>query len=100
MPIITTVSGAKATATALKGLKSGPLEQVPLQDYFPEVSFGLACMQQRVTGWSETPGGLSMCAFSLHVRGVFVVSHGQPALRSDRLSIVQAAERSNVEFKL
>ena len=38
VPIITTVSGAKATATALKGLKSGPLEQVPLQDYFPQAA--------------------------------------------------------------
>ena len=38
MPIITTVSGAKATTTALKGLKLGPLEQVPLQDYFPEAA--------------------------------------------------------------
>ena len=38
VPIITTVAGAKATTTALKGLKSGPLEQVPLQDYFPKAA--------------------------------------------------------------
>lgn len=34
VPIITTIAGAKATSQALRGLKSGVLEQVPLQDYF------------------------------------------------------------------
>lgn len=37
VPIITTLAGARATAQALQGLKSGPLEQKPLQDFFPEV---------------------------------------------------------------
>ena len=37
VPIITTVAGARATTAALKGLKSEKMEQVPLQDYFPEV---------------------------------------------------------------
>ena len=31
IPIITTVAGARATTEALKGLKSGPLTQTPLQ---------------------------------------------------------------------
>ena len=34
VPIITTVAGAKATTSALAGMKKGPLHQVPLQDYF------------------------------------------------------------------
>lgn len=38
VPIITTVAGAKATTSALTGMKKGPLHQVPLQDYFPEAA--------------------------------------------------------------
>ena len=38
VPIITTIAGARATAQALKGIKAGPLHQVPLQDYFPEAA--------------------------------------------------------------
>eukprot|EP00891_Asterochloris_glomerata_P005508 jgi/Astpho2/5508/fgenesh1_pm.00079_%23_1_t len=38
VPIITTVAGARATTAALKGLKSEKMEQVPLQDYFPEAA--------------------------------------------------------------
>ena len=38
VPIITTVAGAKATTSALAGMKKGPLHQVPLQDYFPEAA--------------------------------------------------------------
>jgi carbamoyl-phosphate synthase large subunit len=34
VPLITTVAGAKATVQALRGMKQGGLEQVPLQDYF------------------------------------------------------------------
>jgi carbamoyl-phosphate synthase large subunit len=34
VPLITTVAGAKATVQALRGMKEGGLEQVPLQDYF------------------------------------------------------------------
>lgn len=33
VPVITTVAGAKATVQALGGMKDGPLEQVPIQDY-------------------------------------------------------------------
>lgn len=36
VPIVTTIAGAKATALALKALRAGPLQQVPLQDYFPD----------------------------------------------------------------
>ncbi|KAK9909404.1 hypothetical protein WJX75_001745 [Coccomyxa subellipsoidea] len=35
VPIITTLAGARATVQALEGMASGPLEQVPIQDYFP-----------------------------------------------------------------
>ncbi|CAL8467948.1 g7486 [Coccomyxa elongata] len=35
VPIITTLAGARATVQALEGIASGPLEQVPIQDYFP-----------------------------------------------------------------
>lgn len=38
IPIITTVAGARATAAALKGMASGKLVQVPLQDYFPKAA--------------------------------------------------------------
>ena len=38
IPVITTLAGAKATTQALAGMKSGPLLQVPLQDYFPEAA--------------------------------------------------------------
>lgn len=34
VPLITTVAGAKATVQALRGMREGGLEQVPLQDYF------------------------------------------------------------------
>jgi carbamoyl-phosphate synthase large subunit len=34
VPLVTTIAGAKATVQALRGLKEGGLEQVPLQDYF------------------------------------------------------------------
>jgi carbamoyl-phosphate synthase large subunit len=34
VPLITTVAGANATVQALRGMKDGGLEQVPLQDYF------------------------------------------------------------------
>lgn len=33
VPIVTTVAGAKATVEALRGMKDGPLEMIPLQDY-------------------------------------------------------------------
>lgn len=36
VPIVTTIAGAKATALALKAMRAGPLQQVPLQDYFPD----------------------------------------------------------------
>lgn len=36
VPIVTTIAGAKATALALKAMKAGPLQQVPLQAYFPD----------------------------------------------------------------
>lgn len=36
VPIITTIAGAKATAKALKAMRAGPLQQVPLQEYFPD----------------------------------------------------------------
>ncbi|CAL5219945.1 g1877 [Coccomyxa viridis] len=35
VPIITTMAGANATVQALEGIQAGPLEQVPIQDYFP-----------------------------------------------------------------
>ena len=35
IPIITTVAGARATTEALRGLKSGPLTQTPLQVRLP-----------------------------------------------------------------
>ena len=34
VPLITTVAGANATVQALRGMKDGGLEQIPLQDYF------------------------------------------------------------------
>ncbi len=36
VPIVTTIAGAKATTKALKAVAQGPLEQVPLQEYFPD----------------------------------------------------------------
>lgn len=36
VPIVTTIAGAKATALALKAIRAGPLQQVPLQEYFPD----------------------------------------------------------------
>jgi carbamoyl-phosphate synthase large subunit len=33
---VTTIAGAKSTALALKAMRAGPLEQVPLQQYFPD----------------------------------------------------------------
>lgn len=36
VPIVTTIAGAKATTLALKAMRAGPLEQVPLQSYFPD----------------------------------------------------------------
>ncbi|KAK9835186.1 hypothetical protein WJX81_004384 [Elliptochloris bilobata] len=38
VPIVTTVAGARATAQALEGIAQGPLEQVPIQDYFPKAA--------------------------------------------------------------
>ncbi|KAK9826032.1 hypothetical protein WJX74_006982 [Apatococcus lobatus] len=38
VPLITTLAGARATVQALAGLKAEPLEQVPLQEYFPEAA--------------------------------------------------------------
>ena len=35
VPLITTISGGLATLGALKAMSEGELEQVPLQDYFP-----------------------------------------------------------------
>jgi carbamoyl-phosphate synthase large subunit len=35
VPAVTTLAGAKATAQALAGMRAGPLQQVPIQDYFP-----------------------------------------------------------------
>ena len=34
VPLITTVAGANATVQALRGMKDGGLEQIPLQEYF------------------------------------------------------------------
>jgi hypothetical protein len=36
VPIVTTIAGAKATTLALKAMRAGPLQQVPLQAYFPD----------------------------------------------------------------
>jgi len=36
VPIVTTIAGAKATTQALKAMRAGPLQQVPLQAYFPD----------------------------------------------------------------
>jgi len=36
MPTVTTVAGMRATTAALHAMRSGPLVQVPLQDYFPD----------------------------------------------------------------
>lgn len=33
---MTTIAGAKATTQALKAMRAGPLQQVPLQAYFPD----------------------------------------------------------------
>lgn len=33
---MTTIAGAKATTLALKAMRAGPLQQVPLQAYFPD----------------------------------------------------------------
>ena len=38
VPLITTLAGARATVQALAGLKEKALEQVPLQEYFPEAA--------------------------------------------------------------
>ena len=38
VPLVTTVAGARATAGAMKGLKTNTIRQVPLQDYFPEAA--------------------------------------------------------------
>jgi carbamoyl-phosphate synthase large subunit len=38
VPLVTTVAGARATAAAMKGLKTNTIRQVPLQDYFPEAA--------------------------------------------------------------
>lgn len=34
VPIITTIAAARATVEALRGMATGPLEQVALQEYF------------------------------------------------------------------
>ena len=49
IPIITTVAGARATTQALKGIKSGPLTQTPLQEYFPEYKQTAAALAQRLS---------------------------------------------------
>lgn len=36
IPTVTTIAGARATASALRAMRSGPLVQVPLQDFFPD----------------------------------------------------------------
>ncbi|KAI8463160.1 MAG: hypothetical protein J3K34DRAFT_527209 [Monoraphidium minutum] len=36
IPIVTTIAGAKATSMALAAMAKGTLEQVPLQEYFPD----------------------------------------------------------------
>lgn len=38
VPLITTLAGARATVQALAGLKAQALQQVPLQEYFPEAA--------------------------------------------------------------
>lgn len=35
VPVVTTIAGAKATTAALTYMREGPLEQIPIQDYFP-----------------------------------------------------------------
>mmetsp|Transcript_22911 Transcript_22911/g.50216 ORF Transcript_22911/g.50216 Transcript_22911/m.50216 type:complete len:1179 (-) Transcript_22911:261-3797(-) len=35
IPTVTTMAGCKATTAALRAMRSGPLVQVPIQDYFP-----------------------------------------------------------------
>lgn len=35
VPIVTTIAGARATAMALAAMAKGPLQQVPLQEFFP-----------------------------------------------------------------
>jgi len=34
IPIVTTLAGARATGLALAALKKGPLQMIPLQEYF------------------------------------------------------------------
>ncbi|MEW5307481.1 MAG: hypothetical protein WDW36_009875 [Sanguina aurantia] len=36
IPTVTTLAGAKATAAALRAMRSGPLEQICLQEFFPD----------------------------------------------------------------
>mmetsp|Transcript_29815 Transcript_29815/g.61562 ORF Transcript_29815/g.61562 Transcript_29815/m.61562 type:complete len:219 (+) Transcript_29815:1-657(+) len=36
VPVVTTIAGAKATSAALSAMREGTLEQVPIQDYFPD----------------------------------------------------------------
>lgn len=36
VPLVTTMAGARATASALTAMRAGPLKQVPLQTYFPD----------------------------------------------------------------
>jgi hypothetical protein len=50
VPIITTIAGARATAMALKAMKAGPLQQVPLQQYFPG-----ACARRAARGAAVCP---------------------------------------------
>lgn len=35
IPTVTTLAGCQATVAALRAMRSGPLVQVPIQDYFP-----------------------------------------------------------------
>ena len=52
IPIITTVAGARATTEALKGLKAGPLTQVPLQAYFPSYKDDAAKLAKRLSAYN------------------------------------------------
>lgn len=79
VPIITTVAGARATTAALKGLKSEKMEQVPLQDYFPEV----CCSGQDLTGPVDCIYECQrICYHLVHCRAITGLAPPEDALAS------------------
>lgn len=46
IPTVTTLAGCRATVQALTAMKSGPLVQVPIQEYYPGVGCGLLHFQR------------------------------------------------------